>query len=242
MRGPGQILTDLILPPRCGLCGEFMPDSGALAPICADCLESLTQEGRSACRICGGILDGDRAGGEEVCRDCRKNPPPFARAAPAALFSGHLAEAVRDLKYRRRVELAPVLGRIAAEVNWPSGFPAGFDLIIPVPLHVSRLKARGFNQAALICRSLKHLGPVELDLLVRIRKTRPQVELDGRARQENVKQAFGLKDPQRVRGTTALLVDDVITTGATCRECASVLKRAGAERVLVRSLAGAVGF
>ena len=242
MRALGKILADLVLPPRCGLCHGFLEESRDSPGICPGCLEELAREERPWCLVCGGAMDLEEAIEEAVCRDCRRNPPPFDRAAPAAAFSGPLAQAVRDLKYRRRVELARVLGRVAAEVNWPPDFPDRFDLILPVPLHASRLRARGFNQAALISRFLTHLGPLELDLLVRTRKTRPQVELDGRARRENVKGAFGLRDPLRVRGKTILLVDDVITTGATCRECASVLKRAGARRVLVRSLAGAVGF
>lgn len=242
MESLGKSLIDLILPPRCGLCGEFRAGRDDPLGLCPSCREDLTREERPWCAVCGGIVEDEGAGAGAICRDCRIDPPPFDRAAPAAIFAGPLAQAIRDLKYRRRVELAPVLGRIAARINWPTDYPERFDLVLPVPLHPTRLRSRGFNQAALVCRSLDHLGPLEADLLVRTRPTRPQVELEGPARRLNVRGAFGLRDADRVRGKTVLLVDDVITTGATCRECGSVLKRAGASQVLVRSLAGAVGF
>ncbi len=241
-KGAAGLLADLILPPRCGLCGEFLPPDGRGELLCGPCRHDLGSNDEVSCFVCGGVLSGPEGEERGTCRECLEEPPPFVRAASAALFQGRLAQAVRDFKYRRRVELARVLGLIAAEINWPASFPDEFDLIIPVPLHVSRVRARGFNQAVLICRGLSGRGPVERDLLVRTRETRPQVELDGRARQENVRDAFALSDPERVRGKTVLLVDDVVTTGATCRECARVLAEAGARRVFVRSIARAVGF
>lgn len=233
------LLTDLLLPPRCGLCGEFFSTAEHRKLLCRECRNNLGRDDEFSDSVSDGVLTGADKEEEGNCPD---GPPSFIRVAPAAVFEGRLAEAIRDFKYRRRMELAGVLGLVLAEINWPASFPKEFGLIIPVPLHVSRLRARGFNQAALICRRLDAMGPVDYDPLVRTRKTRPQVELDGQARQENVKGAFALKDPDRVSGKSILLVDDVITTGATCRECARVLKRAGAERVLVRSIARAVSF
>ncbi len=240
--GLPELLADLILPPRCGLCGEFLPWAGSGVPVCPDCRRELDCGDETLCPVCGGVLPPEGAADGGLCGDCRDNPPPFYRAAPAAVFQGFLAETVRALKYRGRIELAGVLGWVAAEVNWPASFPDEFDLLIPVPLHPSRLRSRGFNQAALIGRGLAGRGPLASDLLVKTRKTRPQVELGGRDRKENVRGAFALKEPERVRGKTILLVDDVVTTGATVRECAWALKRAGAGRVFVRSVARAVGF
>ncbi len=237
-----RLLLDLILPPRCGLCREFLPLTDPEEHLCRVCQERLAGDREPACPVCGGIPSGPEDEGGGICGDCRANPPAFDRAAPAALFSGPLAEAIKDFKYRRRMELAAVLGEVLAGINWPASFPKRFDLILPVPLHPSRLRARGFNQAAVLSRHLSAMGPLASNLLIRTRRTRPQVELDGRARQDNVKDAFNLTDPGGVRDRKVLLVDDVITTGATCRECARVLKSAGAEGVFVRSIARSVGF
>jgi ComF family protein len=119
-------------------------------------------------------------------------------------------------------------------------------LVVPVPLHASRSRERGFNQAALLARGLvrkirrKERGlQLAADLLFRLRPTLPQVGLSASARRENVRGVFAVSKPERVRNRTVLLVDDVMTTGATLSACAAALKRAGATRVLALSLARA---
>jgi len=113
------------------------------------------------------------------------------------------------------------------------------DLIFPVPLHKSRLRRRGFNQALLLAGSCFHgwRNSIVADGLLRIRATVPQTSLDGAGRRKNLNGAFALKDPDMVRGKTVLLVDDVFTTGSTVRECSRVLRAGGAERVEVFTLA-----
>lgn len=119
---------------------------------------------------------------------------------------------------------------------------AEIDLVMPVPLHSTRLKQRGFNQALLLadCVSAKHRIPLSYDNLLRVKPTRPQVELSEEERFRNVAGAFALQQPEFVVSKRVLLVDDVFTTGATMQECASVLKRAGAVQVTALTLARAV--
>ena len=113
---------------------------------------------------------------------------------------------------------------------------ADADLIVPVPLHPKRLKQRGFNQALLLARAFPEV-PLGREAVVRVRHTVPQVELKPKERRDNVKGAFAVPDPALVKGKNVLLLDDVYTTGATVRECAKVLRRAGARRVDVLTVA-----
>jgi ComF family protein len=122
------------------------------------------------------------------------------------------------------------------------GLTGGIDLIVPVPLHRKRLRQRGFNQALLLSFQVSRAFniPLSIDNLVRIRATRPQVELSGEERIHNVRGAFALKRPDRFEGRVVMLVDDVFTTGATMNECAAVLKEGGAAHINALTLACAV--
>ena len=110
------------------------------------------------------------------------------------------------------------------------------DLLLPVPLHPRRLKARGFNQALLLAQGFPD-RPTGLEVLKRLRHTVPQVGLNPKERRDNVKGAFGVSQPAAVKGRKILLIDDLYTTGSTVRECARVLRRAGAARVEVLTVA-----
>ena len=142
--------------------------------------------------------------------------------------------AIHELKYAQRSHLAGSLGALLASFaqNWIGGLK-GY-LIMPVPLHPRRLRARGFNQSLLLARGVASKTGAELDFLsLRRRKfTRPQTELSSEERKRNVRKAFEVVNPEAVKGRTILLVDDVATTGSTLNECAKALKRAGADSVL----------
>lgn len=152
-------------------------------------------------------------------------------------YQGVLAEAVRQLKYRERTRLAAALVAKEGVTTWPDLWRV--DFLVPVPLHPLRLRKRGFNQAGRLAQALgRRLGmPTEERSLVRRVPTPPQVGLGRRARFRNMGRAFDLRSPERVAGRTVLLVDDVITTGATMNACARVLKQAGAVRVHAWALA-----
>jgi ComF family protein len=135
--------------------------------------------------------------------------------------------------------LTEVLGWLGNCLKWEK---PDLDYLIPVPLHPKRLRERGFNQALLLGKALEDIPPAKIKpgLLKRVRHTPPQVHLNPDERRQNVQGAFALKDPSGVRGKNILLVDDVFTTGATVNECARVLKKAGAGRVTVYTLARVV--
>jgi len=178
-----------------------------------------------------------------VCPACKRpaptgatHPPcrsrsPLAGQAVAGLYAGPLAAAVRALKYQNRRGLARPLADLLV-LGPLSDLPAP-GVIVPVPLHPSRQRLRGYNQSALLAAELgTRLGVRDFPgALIRVRPTAPQVGLDAAARRENVRDAFRCPDPAVVRGLTVWLVDDVVTTGATVTEAARVLRRAGARQV-----------
>lgn len=171
-----------------------------------------------------------------VCGRCRQSPPDYDQSLSIGYFEGQLREAIHQFKYRP----CRSLGRHLSE--WMNGnlrFVADIDLVVPVPLHRKRLRQRGFNQALMLAHGVSRARalPLSHDNLVRIRSTRPQVELSAEERVKNVAGAFALKRPQDVMRKRALLIDDVFTTGATMNECAAVLKKAGASGVIALTLA-----
>jgi len=165
-----------------------------------------------------------------VCRSCRERPNHFDQALAAGLFEGPLREAIHVFKYRPLRALAEPLGAWMVE---QVRLVHPLDRVLPVPLHRTRLRKRGFNQALLLADVVSRRFSLGLDYdnLIRSRPTRPQVELTGPERSQNVYGAFELKRPGAVAGMRLLLVDDVFTNGATLNECSRVLKAAGAESV-----------
>jgi ComF family protein len=176
---------------------------------------------------------------------CRLGEPEFDRARSYGLYTGNLRKAILRLKFRGREYLGHRLGALLARA-W-QGLPEPESAIVaPVPLHPSRRRERGFNQAELLARglvrSLRKEGSgsrLVVGSLRRIRATVPQVGLSVSARRENVRGVFSVGRPEEVRNRTVVVVDDVMTTGATLSACAAALKRAGATRVLALSLARA---
>jgi ComF family protein len=173
------------------------------------------------------------------CYACSQLPPRFDQALSVGYFEGSLREAIHQFKYRPCRALGKPLG------SWMSAnlrVLTAIDIIMPVPLHGSRLRARGFNQALLLAAPLSKTEKIPLcyDNLWRIRPTRPQVELSGDERIKNVAGAFALHRPLDVYGASVLLIDDVFTTGATLNECSDVLKIAGAASVTALTLARAL--
>jgi len=149
------------------------------------------------------------------------------------VFEGGAREAVHYLKYRWRTMLGPVLGKALAALVSDMGFSP--ELVLPVPLHRRKIRQRGFNQSVVLARHMSRCLGLKLDVssLARSRHTASQVGLNTRERRRNVAGAFVVRRAQRVAGRAVLLVDDVLTTGATVDECSRVLKEAGAEVAVV---------
>jgi ComF family protein len=205
--------------------------------------------GAGVCSVCGERLFSahalSSAEGVTKCGLCRRIEPPFTRAVAYGSYDGGLRELIHLLKYARVRPAANVLGRMLAEAiaQFESEFGGDFVVIVPVPLHRAKLREREFNHADLIARAAIKLAPssgrlrVCAEVLHRKRETPSQTGLTSHQRRENVRGAFGLVHPEIVRGHELLVVDDVYTTGATVSECARVLRRAGATKVWVATVA-----
>jgi ComF family protein len=232
---------DLLFPPFCPLCRGRLGE-GRQDPLCGGCWAGLERLTPPYCRCCGrplGRLAPDAPAEDGPCEPCRRRRPPFAYARAAALYGGRVREALHVLKFGGKAALARPLGDLLAEAGG-ARLPLGqVDCLVPVPLHPAREAERGFNQAALLAgRVGRRWGvPVEARALSRHRATAPQTELDAAERRRNVRGAFVLGRGGAVGGRHVVLIDDVLTTGATAAECARVLRRAGARVVGVLTVA-----
>jgi ComF family protein len=229
-------LLDVFLPPICHICHSFIPDSGKLH-ICPTCLSGLLPLSSPLCPICGIPFSG--TGKDHRCGNCLTNPPHFDAAHAPFVYEGAIRDLIHSFKYNQQSHLRYPLALLTLEGVGDVMQNHKPDHIIPVPLHRSRLRQRGFNQAVLLGQELsRQLSlPILPDTLVRIRRTEPQIELSGAERRLNVKGAFSIKKPGLIAGKTILLIDDVMTTGSTMNECAKELKNAGAAVVVAVTIA-----
>ncbi|MBI4715144.1 MAG: ComF family protein [Nitrospirae bacterium] len=216
-----------------------------MGAICQKCWENLLREGRChrerpACPRCGRLFPSEVAlawSPKHFCGPCRRRPPRFDRAVTLGVYEGGLREVIHLFKYRRKVSLGE---RLIGELLRDLPPPPGIDGVLPVPLHPRRLREREFNPSLILARvvAVSWNLPLFPDLLVRTRSTPPQTGLRRKARASNVRGAIVLRSASPgLQGKGFLLVDDVLTTGATAGECARILKREGAERVHLLALA-----
>jgi len=217
-------LLDLLFPPSCAACREPLARSaeGPFCPLCADAVDPVGP----ACGRCA------HPGPDPVCGACLADPPAFDEVRARALFGGPLADAVHAFKYRGRAALCRPLGRwLAAGLGPASGLA-----VVSVPLARRRRLARGYDQAALLADHVARAAriPRLRGALRRVRETAPQVGKARAERRRNVDGAFTAGPA--VEGRALLLVDDVVTTGATADACARALRLAGAARVVVAAL------
>jgi ComF family protein len=200
------------------------------------------------CTICGERIEGPYAlagnEGEIRCGLCRRVEPPYVKATAYGSYESGLRELIHLLKYEQVRPAANVLGRMLAEAIAELHPLFGDNpTVVPVPLHAGKLRQRGFNQSELIARAAVKLMPAENRLAVssrvleRCRETQSQIGLSRHQRRENMRGAFAVAKPEEISGREVLLVDDVFTTGTTVSECARVLRRAGASKVFVATVA-----
>ncbi|HUK56292.1 MAG TPA: ComF family protein [Nitrospiria bacterium] len=232
------LMLDLLLPTRCRICQRYF--RGDANPcFCRDCWATVSRIEGPCCPRCGKPFASEAALSHSpghLCGDCRRRLPHFDRAVAAAWYEGVLAEAIHLFKYRGKTLLVRPLGGLLLPAMERL---SEADVLAPVPLHPSRLREREFNQALLLCDFIRAESglPVLPDALERTRETPPQIGLSHQDRWRNVRRAFIPKRPERLEGRRIVLIDDVLTTGATVNDCARVLKRAGAERVCVLTVA-----
>lgn len=221
LRGLLNHVTNMVMPHDCYLCGAFAGGQ----PVCASCHAELPFHAAAVCPVCALPT----AAGE-VCGRCLRTPPAFDATRVVFDYAFPVDVLIQALKYRHRLSLA---GFFAAKL----ALPAKVDLILPMPLHPRRLARRGFNQAVEIARPLARTTglPMELTRVARVRDTPAQAQLGRDERVRNLRGAFACG--MRLDGMSVVVIDDVMTTGASLDEVARCLKRCGATRVENRVVA-----
>ena len=223
-------ILNSIYPSICPLC-KNLSDSHQHSPICTNCWGGIKRYSGPSCRICAVPLVSVYS---TVCKECFTGAPLFSKVLNYGLYADALAEAINLMKFSGLRRFANPLGKLLLNLEMPE-----CDGIIPVPLSKSALRERGFNQSLLMAKVIsKNLRiSVHMDMLLKIKDTLPQVGLNAKERRKNLRGAF--KASGKINKLRLLLLDDVMTTGATARECSKTLMSAGAKEVIVITLARA---
>jgi ComF family protein len=232
LRTVARWALDFALPPRCAGCGIIVAE---VHSFCPDCWRQIEFLGESGCSTCGLPLQATEAAS---CAVCLAKPPRIARTRAAVAYDDLSRGLAIRLKYGRKVAIARTMARYMAPLV---GAP-GDALLVPVPLHRTRLWSRGFNQSALIAREMSRRLGIAADpfALRRIKRTPPLKGMSPQQRRNAVAGAFKVSDRRSVEGRTIILIDDVLTTGSTAESAARTLKRAGAARIELVSWARVV--
>lgn len=219
-------IINFILPPRCVVCGKVLDtDKG----LCDKCISHIEFINGAICQRCGqplGELSIDYK--KMLCGSClRKRRHLFRYSRSACVYDEFSKKLILDFKFHDKTDLASFLAKMIY-VAGKELFTSDIDVIIPVPLHHTRLLLRKYNQSALLAKELGKLSGIKVsyNAVIKNKITRPQVECCGVERLKNVKGSFTVKKPEELRGKRVLLVDDVMTTGSTLKECALVIKKA----------------
>jgi ComF family protein len=234
-----QGMVDIIFPSRCPTCQTLLQDRRNVS-FCSTCATRIKTIRQPLCPVCGLPFPREE-GSNHLCGDCLLSPKAFIAARAVGFYEATLLEAIHLFKYQGQSALGEILGRRMAEHDYPDFQISTCTLIIPVPLHVKRLRERGFNQSLILAKAIARQYAIPLDFtsLKRHIYTQPQVSLGKMDRQANVRGAFVMKKPGHLAGEKILLVDDVYTTGSTLNECARILVKNGAAEVAVLTLARA---
>lgn len=223
-------LLDVLLPAPCLACRQPVEEPRGSLGLCPSCRRGLVRWPRSACAGCGEPLAGEHLPEGSRCGPCRRSPPPTSAVLSAWSYQPPIDSVLTGLKFHRLGYLGTQLGRELAELVRPR--LTGDETVVPMPLHWTRHLARGYNQAALIARPLAEtLGLRHVRALRRRRWTAAQSRLPRADRQRNLVGVFAVRKPRGIRGRHVLLVDDVVTTGATLRSAAACLLEHGAAAV-----------
>jgi competence protein ComFC len=234
-----KVLELMFFPSFCKLCGQLLDSEGEKV-VCTSCLKGLKSRRSSYCLCCGRFFD--TYGDPHLCYKCLEKKPVFSLHRSCSVYRGKLKDLILLFKYRKYKvlgkELAAYMYRslVQDEALWWD-----LEAVVPVPLHKARKRKRGFNQSYELARYIADSKGLELMEKALIKKVNvaPQTSLPAEQRKINNKGAYEVVEPQKIKGKTLLLVDDVYTTGATVSECSSVLLKSGAKEVRVVTLAQA---
>ena len=236
MRAWALAALDLVFPALCPVCQATL-GARRRDPLCGTCWEAIRRLGPPGCARCGLAALTPGAAPAGLCAGCAREQPAWDWALAAAEYEGPARDALHAFKFHGKRALARPLAALVLEQWGPALAAAGLDALVPVPLARARERERGFNQAALLAERLaRGLGiDVRPRWLARMRDTQPQSDLGAAERRANVRGAFAARAD--VAGRHVVVVDDVLTTGATAAECARALRAAGAARVGVVAVA-----
>lgn len=230
-------ISTVVFPPQCPGCSEIL-DSPEKIFFCAKCQDKAHFIQGAVCPVCG-INFPDSPAESHLCGDCSDQEPYFSCARAVFSFETVILEAIHRFKYKRDFYVGETLASFMAGFSFPDFSFLQYSLLLPVPLHIKRLRERGFNQSLILARAVgkKRQIPVNFSILKRHKFTETQTGMNKNERKLNIKGAFEITDERKISGQNIILVDDVYTTGATVNECARVLLKAKANRVAVLTLA-----
>ncbi|MFH1355239.1 MAG: ComF family protein [Candidatus Omnitrophota bacterium] len=232
-------LAGIVYPRVCLSCRKKLDVSSINEIICRHCWEKIEKNKPPFCHCCGRNLKKPRVT-KGICPECLRRKLHFDRAFSPCLYAGTTKELIHQFKYNRKEHLGPTLSGFMIDFIKEYNLPMEYiDLVVPIPLHKSRLREREFNQAQIlssnICKEFKK--DLSSDILLRSRRTKTQTELSFDERLSNIQGSFTTAKGINLKGKNILLIDDVITTGATSSEAALSLKKAGCGIVFVLTLA-----
>ncbi|MDB9822177.1 ComF family protein [Deltaproteobacteria bacterium] len=235
---------DIIYPPRCHICHNFLPNAGHRDNrFCPVCLKGFLKIIPPLCPICG-IPFESFSEENHLCENCLRKRPFYDALGAPYLYQGGIMDAIHQMKYGGKSYFAKSLGALLGSFasKWIDNSVG--PLMMPVPLHPRKLRERGFNQSLLLARAIMPILGTELDFLSlkRVIYTRPQTGLNRDERKKNVRNVFDLMGHKGFKGRSVILVDDVATTGNTMNECARILKKAGCKKIFCLALARTKSF
>jgi|SRR5579875_139429 len=243
IRAAADALISVLFPAPCALCGETLTTAGRL-PICESCFASLAPLSGAFCATCGRLFRSEAALDAKTprCFACRQGLYAFDAARSYGAYTHHMVRAIGLLKYERMTQLGVWFAERLHSVVQQNAMLREVDVVVPVPLHRSRQRERGYNQAELIAKPLARKLKVALGsyLLVRTKPRPERLLLSRRERWLTVRGAYEMRKGAQIDNLRVLLIDDVFTTGATLDACAKALKKSGAKRVMGLTVARAM--
>jgi competence protein ComFC len=239
LRGLFKGFMDLIYPNCCLACKNKISSAKEQRFVCASCWDKIERNHPPFCASCGRHLN-IKNPKDNACSSCLQTKFYFDRAFSPCIYTGIIKKLIHEFKYSGKDYLGKPLGSLMNEFIRDYHLPVEYlDFIIPMPLHKSRLREREFNQAEILSREVgKEFNKIVLaDTLIRTKPTKTQTELAIEKRRQNVEKSFRVNRPEGIKNANLLLIDDVLTTGATANEATKILKEAGANIVLLLTLA-----